>query len=388
MKIGFLGDSINYVTAYAKVANGMVKGMQKLGHECVSFSLQWQGAPGMHEGITVYPASDAQSMERGIMEAKADVVISVRDAWVHTQRWYSGPGRTPYNVKAWTSRYGGKAVIYSPVQSDPLPSDYIATVNDASDFFYTMSEYGRKALVDGGAPSAKVGVLYHGVDPNVFRPLVLNAEGRKTYRRKHGLPEEGTMLMFIGLHIDGRKMQPLLMKAFVEYLKQDPSAFLYMHCDPVQFYALDTHAKALGLAGRGKLFLKKDAGVMWGVPDAEINELMNCADVYVSLSSAEGFDYPAAEAAVSGLPLVLTDLPVHRELFGDAPGVRLIPSRKIMPTVWSLDWLADPEAAAGCIAEAVEAGKGQERKQWMPDRFNWGLICAQLDSKLMEVTKK
>ena len=48
MKIGFLGDSINYVTAYAKVANGMVKGMQKLGHECVSFSLQWQGAPGMH----------------------------------------------------------------------------------------------------------------------------------------------------------------------------------------------------------------------------------------------------------------------------------------------------------------------------------------------------
>ena len=174
MKIAFLGDSINYVTAYAKVANGMVRGMQKLGHECVSVSLQWTGAPGMHEGITVYPASDAQSMERSIMEAKADVVISVRDAWVHTQRWYSGPGRTPYNVKAWTSRYGGKAIVYSPVQSDPLPSDFVATVNDASDFFYTGGSVYVTGTTDGIPDGSLVSVYTSLSSAPVTQAAVVN----------------------------------------------------------------------------------------------------------------------------------------------------------------------------------------------------------------------
>lgn len=42
----------------------------------------------------------------------------------------------------------------------------------------------------------------------------------------------------------------------------------------------------------------------------------NCA-AFVSLSFFEGFNLAAAEAAVLGAPLILSDIPVHRELFKD-----------------------------------------------------------------------
>lgn len=52
------------------------------------------------------------------------------------------------------------------------------------------------------------------------------------------------------------------------------------------------------------------------VPRAELDRLHGTAQAYVSLSRFEGFNMSAAEAASHGTPLILSDLPVHRELFG------------------------------------------------------------------------
>ena len=45
--------------------------------------------------------------------------------------------------------------------------------------------------------------------------------------------------------------------------------------------------------------------------------LMKAADVYVSISHFEGRANTVMEAAACGLPLVLSDIPEHREMFGD-----------------------------------------------------------------------
>lgn len=54
------------------------------------------------------------------------------------------------------------------------------------------------------------------------------------------------------------------------------------------------------------------------VSRAELTKLYRDATAFVSLSRFEGFNMPAAEAAVEGTPLILSDLPVHRELHGQA----------------------------------------------------------------------
>jgi glycosyltransferase involved in cell wall biosynthesis len=47
----------------------------------------------------------------------------------------------------------------------------------------------------------------------------------------------------------------------------------------------------------------------------KVNELINTAEFFISMSEFEGFNMSAAECAVLGKPLILSDIPAHRELF-------------------------------------------------------------------------
>lgn len=51
------------------------------------------------------------------------------------------------------------------------------------------------------------------------------------------------------------------------------------------------------------------------VPRNELMRLYRGASAFISLSAFEGFNLSAAEAAMLGVPLLLSDIPVHRELF-------------------------------------------------------------------------
>lgn len=51
------------------------------------------------------------------------------------------------------------------------------------------------------------------------------------------------------------------------------------------------------------------------VPRDELLRLYRGATAFISLSTFEGFNLSAAEAATLGAPLLLSDIPVHRELF-------------------------------------------------------------------------
>jgi glycosyltransferase involved in cell wall biosynthesis len=52
------------------------------------------------------------------------------------------------------------------------------------------------------------------------------------------------------------------------------------------------------------------------VSRGELDALYRRADAFITVSRFEGFNMSAAEAACHGTPLILSDLPVHRELFG------------------------------------------------------------------------
>ena len=53
------------------------------------------------------------------------------------------------------------------------------------------------------------------------------------------------------------------------------------------------------------------------VPDAALAWLYSHALALVQYSLDEGFDYPVAEAMATGTPLILSDIPVHREVAAD-----------------------------------------------------------------------
>ena len=48
-----------------------------------------------------------------------------------------------------------------------------------------------------------------------------------------------------------------------------------------------------------------------------VERLISNAEAYISASLDEGFNFSAMDAARAGIPLILSDIPVHRELYGD-----------------------------------------------------------------------
>ena len=113
----------------------------------------------------------------------------------------------------------------------------------------------------------------------------------------------------------------------------------------------DEITAAVGAAGLD------DAVVLAGFsrdPQAE----MAAADVLLSPSAYEGLPFTPLEALAVGLPLVLSDIPPHRELVPTAggPGVQVVAAGS--PEAWAdavAAVVADPPAAVAAAHEVAEA---------------------------------
>lgn len=75
-------------------------------------------------------------------------------------------------------------------------------------------------------------------------------------------------------------------------------------------------AKAAKLVN--ELGLEKIVIELGAVPYFQLHHLYRRADIYVSPAYTETFAHPLVEAMASGLPIVVSDLAVHREICGDA----------------------------------------------------------------------
>jgi glycosyltransferase involved in cell wall biosynthesis len=66
------------------------------------------------------------------------------------------------------------------------------------------------------------------------------------------------------------------------------------------------------------LELRDEVKELGAVPYAALQHLYRNCDVYATPAYAETFAHPLVEAMASGLPVIASDLPVHREICGDA----------------------------------------------------------------------
>ena len=64
--------------------------------------------------------------------------------------------------------------------------------------------------------------------------------------------------------------------------------------------------------------LRHDIVELGTVPYRSLHHLYRACNIYVTPAYAESFSHPLIEAMSSGLPVVASDLPVHREICGDA----------------------------------------------------------------------
>ena len=156
-----------------------------------------------------------------------------------------------------------------------------------------------------GVPLRAAQVAHYGVDRDRFQP-----------QPRPYAPESKARLLFTSLYAEHKNLATLF-RALLRLDASGHKCFLITTADPGWEDIRNPirkadRALALELGQRGLLEL---TGVLAG---AALEQLYGRADVFVYPSVVESFGHPLLEAMAAGLPVVAADVPVNRELCGEA----------------------------------------------------------------------
>jgi len=177
---------------------------------------------------------------------------------------------------------------------------------------FAVSEASRAAVAARfGVPAESISVVPEAPDP-VFSPRL--PEQVADALEAIGAPER--YILFAG-GISPHKNVTGLVDAFADVVARLPDAPALVLAGALEDEVYASAAESVrgriaGLGLNGRVLLPGF------VSDESLACLYSGAALVVNPSLAEGFGLPAVEAAACGAPLVLSDLPAHRESMGDA----------------------------------------------------------------------
>lgn len=154
--------------------------------------------------------------------------------------------------------------------------------------------------------SKKFRVIRHGISPKDYlEPLGTDA-GR-------ALNREGMKLLFAG-HPAAHKGFEVLLRVLRLIRDRGAPAHLFLTCSredwPEGIKVYERQIRRLGL--------ESCVHFLGRIPSGQMGEVYRTVDLVVCSSFCESFGFPLLEAMAFSAPLVASDLPVHREVAGEA----------------------------------------------------------------------
>jgi glycosyltransferase involved in cell wall biosynthesis len=237
-----------------------------------------------------------------VKDFKPDIVFSLGDPYMLT--WI--PSRKTRPTFKW--------ILYTPIDSTPLPSVWNGVFADA-DALITYSKFGEKALSELDIKyKMNPYMIYHGYNPKDF--YVIDEEGRAEIRELNNYTDK-TVFGYIGTN-STRKHPERLLETWAKFSEDKDDVILLMHagvCNEREGFDLREMLYQYPKIYDTTIFMT-GASPVSGVPVEMMNKLYNIIDIFVSGASCEGFGLPFLEAAACGVPCIGVDYSSIPELIG------------------------------------------------------------------------
>jgi len=153
-----------------------------------------------------------------------------------------------------------------------------------------------RSLVENGV-ARQIDVIHNGIDLDRFKPV--GEEEKRHLRSRLGLPPDKRVFLSVGF-LSETKGAPTLIEAFLKGADGQSDVLVLLGDGPLR-----EECSRLA-AGRSNIR-------MVGFVD-NVEDYLGAADVFVSASLTEGCPNAVMEAMACGLPVVLSDIPPHREI--------------------------------------------------------------------------
>jgi glycosyltransferase involved in cell wall biosynthesis len=189
-----------------------------------------------------------------------------------------------------------------------------------------------------GVPEAKVKMIYRG---RTIARFARTENDKQELRQASGL-HAAPILINVARLLD-RKGQDDLIRAMPMVLKCYPQALLLIVGEGSYRPALEALVRHLKLETHVKLLGSRN----------DIPQLLHLSDLFISPSHYEGLPGSVVEAMLSGVPVVLSDTDVHREMVADSETGKLVPLRNVAAlTACIVELLDNPDCAREMGARA------------------------------------
>ncbi|HZW79399.1 MAG TPA: glycosyltransferase family 1 protein [Candidatus Deferrimicrobiaceae bacterium] len=159
--------------------------------------------------------------------------------------------------------------------------------------------------------------IHHGFDHEAF--FRQRAPLCQEVQRRLAATQGAVRVLFVSHYNYYRNFETLIRAiAFVKKMLHPRAVRLILTCklsskDNPGIYQAD---RAAGLVQQ--LELREEVVELGAVPYGALHHLYRSCDLYATPAYAETFAHPLVEAMASGLPVIASDLAVHREICGDA----------------------------------------------------------------------
>lgn len=189
-----------------------------------------------------------------------------------------------------------------------------------------VSDFVRRSAGNGLAE--RMTVIYNGVDQDIFRPI--DKEGKAALRSRLNLPLDKHIFLSVGF-LSRRKDPLTVLRAFSQVNAHRTAVLLLLGDGPLR-------EQCLPLAG-----VDGNVRVLGFVQN--VKDYLRAADTFISASLTEGCPNTVMEALACGLPVVLSDIPPHREIlaFNEGAG-HLFPIKDVA----ALSDILSVRAGMGC----------------------------------------
>ena len=169
----------------------------------------------------------------------------------------------------------------------------------------TPSAWSKAGLIRSGVQGDRIAIVPHGADTDIYYPP--SDQQRQTLRQTFGW-EDYFIFLNIGGQTDRKGIRPLL-KAFAAVIDKYPHARLVLKGSELFYPSRDEIVEASQVVLNDDERAKVSPRLIYTgnqLSFAQIAQLYQAADAYVSPYLAEGFNLPVLEAAACGLPIICT----------------------------------------------------------------------------------